>query len=82
MTTRRMRSRARQLFELYIAALDDPEQSRWLFDAPRAYWTEALAAAGSTSTDHPIQATIILAAMRGFLLDLVAEETPHGCRER
>ena len=37
LTSRRMRSRARQLFELYVGALGDAEQSRWLFDAPLGY---------------------------------------------
>jgi AcrR family transcriptional regulator len=72
LTTRRMRPRVRQLFELYVAALGDPEQSRWLFQAPHAYWIEALAAAGCPPDERAVKATIILAALRGFLLDLVA----------
>jgi len=66
------RPAARLIFELYALALRHPRQYPGVLEAPLAYWKELTTRAGLRSQVDAAQATLLLAATRGLLLDLCA----------
>ncbi len=73
LTSSPMRARLPQLFELYVGGLGDTQVASWLFEAPLLYWRNVLADNGVTAPRaQATYATLILATLRGLLLDLTA----------
>jgi AcrR family transcriptional regulator len=69
----RRRAQLRQMFELYALALREPHQFQWAIDAPLAYWIDTLKAGNADSgRAGEARATLILATLRGLLLDFAA----------
>jgi AcrR family transcriptional regulator len=68
----------RLFFEMYGLALQDRERFADFFPGAIERWLEFIAIAfergGATKRDARVQATIVLAFFRGFLLDLCATE--------
>jgi len=80
MSTPRARPAMRLVFELYALALRHPQDYPGVLEAPLTYWRKLREQAGAaaqletkpdTSPDT-IEATLLLAATRGLLLDLCA----------
>ena len=69
---------ARLLFELYALALRNPKAYPGVLEDPLGYWKELAKKAGTQSATGDVEATLLLAATRGLLLDLCAT----GDRER
>jgi AcrR family transcriptional regulator len=71
----RARPAARLVFELYALALRDPQSYRGVLTDPLVYWRRLADQAGVTSKGATVEeATLLLAATRGLLLDLCATE--------
>jgi AcrR family transcriptional regulator len=68
MSDARARPAVRLIFELYALALRDPKSFPGMLDAPLDYWRKLSRATGSKRVDA--DATLLLAATRGLLLDL------------
>ncbi len=62
----------RLLFELYVLALRNPRDYAGVLEAPLAYWQQLTKKAGVRSKSSTAEATLLLAATRGLLLDLCA----------
>ena len=67
----RRRPAVRLLFELYALALRNPRDYAGVLDAPLAHWQMLTKRAGIRS-EFEAEATLLLAATRGLLLDLCA----------
>ena len=66
------RPAARLIFELYALALRNPRDYPGVLEAPLAYWKKLTKRAGLQSQVDAAEATLLLAATRGLLLDLCA----------
>jgi AcrR family transcriptional regulator len=62
----------RLLFELYALALRNPRDYPGVLEAPLRYWQKLTKQAGVHSKSSTAEATLLLAATRGLLLDLCA----------
>jgi len=71
------RPAAMLVFEVYALALRDPASFPGVLTGPIGYWRSLVGRAGSRAKDEA-EATLLLAATRGLLLDLVA--TNDGAR--
>jgi len=67
-----VRSAARLILELYALALRHPRYYPGVLEDPLAYWQKLTEQAGVDSKVDTIEATLLLAATRGLLLDLCA----------
>jgi AcrR family transcriptional regulator len=68
----RARPAARLIFELYSLALRNPHDYPGVLEDPLAYWQKLTEKAGIGSKADSIEPTLLLAAIRGLLLDLCA----------
>jgi len=66
------RPAARLIFELYALALRNPRGYPGVLEPPLAYWKRLVASTGLPSKLRAPEATLLLAAFRGLLLDLAA----------
>jgi AcrR family transcriptional regulator len=66
------RSAIRLVFELYALALRNPRDYPGVLEEPLAFWPKLVHAMGIPSEVDEIEATLLLAALRGLLLDLCA----------
>jgi hypothetical protein len=62
----------RLLFELYALALRNPRDYPGILEDPLAYWQKLTKRASVHSKSSAAEATLLLAATRGLLLDLCA----------
>jgi AcrR family transcriptional regulator len=62
----------RLIFELYALALRNPREYLGVLEDPIAYWQTLIRKAGISSKVDTVEATLLLAATRGLLLDLCA----------
>jgi hypothetical protein len=60
------------VFELYALALRNPRQYPGVLEEPLAFWPKLVRAIGIQSEVDEVEATLLLAALRGLLLDLCA----------
>jgi AcrR family transcriptional regulator len=72
MSAPRVRPAIRLIFELYALALRNPRAYPGVLEAPLAYWQKLTKKAGLRSEFEAAEATLLLAATRGLLLDLCA----------
>ena len=66
------RSAVRLIFELYALALRNPREYPGVLEEPVAFWPKLVRAMGIQSEVDETEATLLLAALRGLLLDLCA----------
>src|SRR4030095_6012454 len=66
----RLRPAIRLLFELYALALRNPRAYPGVLEDPLAYWQKLTEKAGIPAKPDAVEATLLLAATRGLLLDL------------
>jgi AcrR family transcriptional regulator len=66
------RSAVRLVFELYALALRNPREYPGVLEEPLAFWPKLVQAMGIKSEVDATEATLLLAALRGLLLDLCA----------
>ena len=66
------RSAIRLVFELYALALRNPRDYPGVLEDPLAFWPKLVRAMGIPSEVDETEATLLLAALRGLLLDLCA----------
>jgi AcrR family transcriptional regulator len=66
------RSAIRLVFELYALALRNPRDYPGVLEEPLAFWPKLVHAMGIRSEVDEVEATLLLAALRGLLLDLCA----------
>jgi AcrR family transcriptional regulator len=66
------RSAVRLVFELYALALRNPRAYPGVLEEPVAFWPKLVAAMGVESEVDDVESTLLLAALRGLLLDLCA----------
>lgn len=66
------RSAVRLVFELYALALRNPDAYPGVLEEPLAFWPKLVHAMGIRSEVDETEATLLLAALRGLLLDLCA----------
>jgi AcrR family transcriptional regulator len=66
------RSAIRLVFELYALALRNPRDYPGVLEEPVAFWPKLVHAMGIQSEVDETEATLLLAALRGLLLDLCA----------
>ncbi len=74
MSDPRMRPASRLIFELYALALHDPKAYPGVLTDPVEYWRELSGKMGAPRKIGAAEATLLLAATRGLLLDLCATE--------
>jgi len=67
-----VRSAVRLVFELYALALRNPRDYPGVLEEPLAFWPKLVKAMGIPSEVDETEATLLLAALRGLLLDLCA----------
>jgi AcrR family transcriptional regulator len=67
-----VRPAIRLIFELYALALRNPREYPGVLEDPIAYWQKLTKKAGIASDADDAEATLLLAATRGLLLDLCA----------
>ena len=72
MSAPRAQPAVRLIFELYALALRNPRDYPGVLEAPLAYWQKLTRKAGRSSEFETAEATLLLAATRGLLLDLCA----------
>jgi AcrR family transcriptional regulator len=72
MSDPRMREVARLVFELYALALRHPRSHPGVLTDPIRYWRKLAARTGRAPKVGKAEATLLLAATRGLLLDLCA----------
>jgi len=65
-------SAVRLVFELYALALRNPRDYPGVLEDPLAFWPKLVHAIGIQSEVDETEATLLLAALRGLLLDLCA----------
>jgi len=68
----RARPAVRLIFELYALALRNPRDYPGVLEDPLAYWQKLTEKAGIPAKPDAVEATLLLAATRGLLLDLCA----------
>jgi AcrR family transcriptional regulator len=68
----RARPAVRLIFELYALALKNPRVYPGVLEDPLAYWQKLTKKAGIPAKPDGVEATLLLAATRGLLLDLCA----------
>jgi AcrR family transcriptional regulator len=68
----RGRPLTRLLFELYALALRNPQEYPGVLEDPLAYWQKLTETAGLRTKLRVVEATLLLSATRGLLLDLCA----------
>jgi AcrR family transcriptional regulator len=66
------RSAIRLVFELYALALRNPRDYPGVLEEPLAFWPKLVQAMGIPTEVDEVEATLLLAALRGLLLDLCA----------
>jgi len=66
------RSANRLVFELYALALRNPRDYPGVLEEPLAFWPKLVHAMGIRTEVDEVEATLLLAALRGLLLDLCA----------
>jgi hypothetical protein len=66
------RSAVLLVFELYALALRNPRDYPGVLEEPLAFWPKLVHAIGIRSEVDETEATLLLAALRGLLLDLCA----------
>ena len=66
------RPAARLLFEVYALALRNPRQYPGVLTSPLSYWQQLAERVGTMKKLRAAEATLLLAATRGMLLDLCA----------
>lgn len=66
------RSAVNLVFELYALALRNPRDYPGVLEEPLAFWPKLVRAMGIQSEVDEVEATLLLAALRGLLLDLCA----------
>jgi AcrR family transcriptional regulator len=71
-TAPQLRPAIRLVFELYALALRNPRAYPGVLEDPLTYWQRLTEKAGITTKPDPVEATLLLAATRGLLLDLCA----------
>jgi len=72
MSAPRAQPAVRLIFELYALALRNPRDYPGVLEAPLAYWKKLTKKAGFRWEFEGAEATLLLAATRGLLLDLCA----------
>ena len=72
MSASRARPAVRLIFELYALALRNPREYPGVLEDPLAHWQMLTEKAGIASEVNAAEATLLLAASRGLLLDLCA----------
>jgi AcrR family transcriptional regulator len=72
MSAPRLRPTIRLIFELYSLALRNPREYPGVLEDPLAYWSKLMEKAGIRTKPDAVEATLLLAATRGLLLDLCA----------
>jgi len=72
MSAPRARPALRLVFELYALALRSPQEYPGVLEDPLAYWQKLTEKTGVTANLGAVEATLLLAATRGLLLDLCA----------
>jgi AcrR family transcriptional regulator len=72
MSTPRARPAVRLIFELYALALCEPRAYPGVLTDPLAYWRKLARETGVATKRRDAEATLLLAASRGLLLDLCA----------
>jgi hypothetical protein len=77
----RARPAVRLIFELYALALRDPQSYPGVLTGPLAYWQNLGDKAGTAWKVNAAEATLLLAATRGLLLDLCATEDSTRVRQ-
>ena len=70
MSDPQLRSVVRLIFELYALALRDPRNYPGVLTDPIEYWRKLSEKTGTPPTIRAAEATLLLAATRGLLLDL------------
>jgi AcrR family transcriptional regulator len=70
----RARPVTRLIFELYALALRNPQEFPGVLEDPLAYWQKLTEKAGLPTKLSAVEATLLLSATRGLLLDLCATE--------
>jgi AcrR family transcriptional regulator len=68
------RPATRLIFELYALALRNPHEFPGVLEDPLAYWQKLVEEAGLSPKLNVVEATLLLSATRGLLLDLCATE--------
>ena len=68
----RARPAVRLIFELYALALKNPRAYSGALEDPLVYWQKLTKKAGIPAKPDGVEATLLLAATRGLLLDLCA----------
>jgi AcrR family transcriptional regulator len=71
-TVPQLRPAIRLVFELYALALRNPRAYPGVLEDPLAYWQKLTEKAGIATKPDAVEATLLLAATRGLLLDLCA----------
>jgi AcrR family transcriptional regulator len=71
-TASRRRPAIRLLFELYALALRHPREYPDVLEDPLSYWQKLTRRTGISSKPNAVEATVLLAATRGLLLDFCA----------
>ena len=71
-TASRRRPTLRVLFELYALALRDPRKYPGVLEDPLSYWQKLTERTGISAKPNAVEATLLLAATRGLLLDFCA----------
>jgi AcrR family transcriptional regulator len=66
------RSAVNLVFELYALALRNPRDYPGVLEEPLAFWPKLVRAMGIESEVDEVESTLLLAALRGLLLDLCA----------
>ena len=62
----------RLLFELYALALRNPRKYPGVLEDPLSYWQKVIGRTGISGKPNAVEATLLLAATRGLLLDFCA----------
>jgi AcrR family transcriptional regulator len=68
----RRRPAIRLLFELYALALRDPRKYPGVLEDPLSHWQKLTERTGISAKPNAVEATLLLAATRGLLLDFCA----------
>ena len=71
-TASRRRPAIRLLFELYALALRNPREYPGVLEDPLSYWQKLTERTGISVKPDAVEATVLLAATRGLLLDFCA----------
>lgn len=72
LATTRTRPAIRLLFELYALALRNPREYPGVLEDPLCYWQKLTGRTGNSGKPNAVDATLLLAATRGLLLDFCA----------